>query len=446
MLNMAVPLVLAELGWMAMGVVDTIMVGRLPHSAEAIGAVGLGGILFFSVAIFGIGLLLGLDTLVSQAFGAGDVADCHHSLTNGVYMALGLSPVLIGIILVIVPYLGRFGVHPDVLAYAVPYLKTLNWSLPPLLLYNTFRRYLQGMNLVRPVTFVLISANLVNLAGNYAFVFGHFGAPAYGVVGSAWSTTVARIYMAVFLLGYILYYDWRHKTKLPLVVMKPDPDRIGRLFRLGLPAATQIGMEVAVFATAAAFISKLGPLVLAAHQIALNAASVTYMVPLGISSAAAVRVGQALGRKDPAAAADSGWAALILGSAFMLCAAIAFVLFPRYIVLTFSREQALITVGTRLLLVAAVFQLFDGLQAVATGALRGAGNTRTPMICSTLAYWVLGLPFGYLLCFRLQWGAPGMWTGLCLGLVLMGSVLLLVWQRTTRQWREQSAANLAAAR
>src|SRR5271155_1426540 len=195
MVRLAIPLVLAELGWMTMAIVDTMMVGRQVHSAEAIGAVSLGSILFNSAAIFGTGLMLGLDTLVSHSYGAGNVEDCHRSLVNGVYLSLAITPFLMGLLRLLEPVLRSLDIQPAILNHALPYLRTLNWGTLPLLLYFVFRRYLQGMNMAKPVMFALISANFVNLVGNWALVYGHLGFRAMGTVGSGWSTCGARVYM-----------------------------------------------------------------------------------------------------------------------------------------------------------------------------------------------------------------------------------------------------------
>jgi multidrug resistance protein, MATE family len=441
MIRLALPLVLAELGWMTMAIVDTMMVGRQADSAVAIGAVSLGSILFNSAAIFGTGLMLGLDTLVSHSYGAGDVEDCHRSLVNGVYLSLAIAPVLMSVVRLFEPLLRSLDIQASVLNQAIPYLRTLNWGTLPLLLYFVFRRYLQGMNLAKPVMFALISANLVNLTGNWALVYGHLGFRAMGTVGSGWSTCFARTYMMTVLLAYALYYDHRNKTGLRNAARLPNMPRMWRLVYLGLPAATQFGLEVGVFAVATALIGKLGAVALASHQVALNTASFTYMVPLGISAAAAVRVGQALGRNDAHAASRAGWTAMLLGTGFMGCMAIAFFAVPRAIVRIYTADLALIPPASALLFVAAFFQLFDGMQTVATGALRGAGDTRTPMLCHLFFYWVVGLPLGGYLCFRMGWGAPGMWAGLCVALILIGSALLYFWRRKERSF---AAGYLAA--
>jgi multidrug resistance protein, MATE family len=444
MLRLAVPLVCAELGWMTMGIVDTMMVGRQANSAVAIGAVSLGGILYIAIAIFGTGLMLGLDTLVSHAYGAGDLEECHRVLVNGVYLSLGISPVLMGLVMLFGPIMRSLNIQSSVLNQAVPYLHALNWSTLPLLLYFVFRRYLQGMDQAKPVMFALISANLVNLAGNWALIYGHLGLRAMGTVGSGWSTCIARIYMMSVLLVYCVYYDRRYKTGLRDTRRSPDFFRIWRLVQLGLPAATQFGMEVGVFAVATAMIAKLGAVPLASHQVALNTVSFTYMVPLGLSAAAAVRVGQALGRGDPHGASRAGWTAMLLGTGFMGIMTILFLVVPQYIVRIYTPDPAVLGAAGTLLFVGGFFQLFDGMQTVATGALRGAGDTRTPMLCHLILYWLVGLPLGAYLCFHLGWGAPGLWTGLCVALILIGCALLYFWRREERSFTTQKIP-LAAA-
>lgn len=434
MLRLAIPIVLAELGWMAMSIVDTVMVGHQRDSAVAIGAVSLSSILYYVVAIFGTGLMLGLDTLVSQSYGAGDLEDAHRSLVNSVYLSLGLTPILMGVVWLWGPVVHLLKIDAAVTTQAIPYLYALNWGTLPLLLYFAFRRYLQGVNLVKPVMFSLISANIVNFVGNWAFIYGHFGFRAMGTVGSGWSTSVARVYMALVLMGYALYHDIRHKTGLRRASRRPHFPRVWELLNLGFPAASQIGVEIGVFGVATMLIGKLGALPLASHQIALNTISFTYMVPLGIGSAAAVRVGQALGRRDSHGASRAGWTALTLGASFMACMAVVLWAVPQYIARIYTPDPSVIRAAGTLLFIGAFFQLFDGLQAVATGALRGAGDTRTPLICHLVYYWVVGLPLGAYLCFRLAWGVTGLWTGLCVALILIGCTLLYAWRRKERRF------------
>jgi len=428
-IQLALPLVLAELGWMSMSIVDTVMVGHLPDSATAMGAVSLGSNLFIVLALFGGGLLLGLDTLVSQAFGAGQREDCHRSLINSIYLSIALTPLLAAPVWLLPRLLYKLHIDPTVLSLTIPYTKALTVGLLPLLLFFALRRCLQAMNMVKPVAFALISANIFNALGNWVLVYGKWGAPALGAVGSGWATAIARFYLAAVLVGYLLWYDQKHRTELLKTPIDVDFPRLRRLITLGFPAALQYTLESGVFGLVTALIARLGAVPLATHQIALNTVAFTYMVPLGISSAAAVRVGQAIGRKDLLAAGKAGDTAIALGAAFMTTSAVILLVFPRWISRIYTSDEMVIRNAGLLLAAGAAFQLFDGIQTVATGALRGVGNTRTPMLCHFTAYWLIGLPLGAWLCFYRGWGAVGLWSGLSLALILIGIVLLLVWRR-----------------
>ena len=412
---------------MMMGVVDTIMVGRV--SPEAIGGVSIGSVLHFTVAVFGMGMLLGLDTLVSQAFGGRQLNECHAWLLHGVFLSFGLLVPLTLFLLLFFPLLPVWGIHPAVLPETIPYFRALIWGLLPLLLVSSFRHYLQAMNQVKPILFATISANLVNAFGNWVLIFGNLGAPALGAEGAGWSTTLARVYMMAVLLVAILWHESRKHTGLWQTPLRLELARIRRLVALGSPAAMQTMLEVGVFAIATALAGQLIPAALAAHQIAMQVASLTFMVPLGMASAGAVRVGQALGRHDPEGAERSGWMALALGAGFMGLAGLGLVFMRHVIMRIFTVDAAVISLGASLLSLAAVFQLFDGIQVVATGILRGTGDTRTPMVCNFIGHWLIGLPVSYVFCFQMGWGVFGLWIGLSLGLILVGAVLLWVWSR-----------------
>ncbi|PWU07112.1 MAG: MATE family efflux transporter [Terriglobia bacterium] len=423
---LAWPLALAELGWMAQGLIDLIMAGRL--GAAAIGGGTLGNMLFYPIASCGVGVLLGMDTLVAQSFGAADPHDCRKTLVNGVWLALGIAPVLALALWALIPLIRVLGTNPSVLAQFEPYLNALLWSMLPLLLYTAFRRYLQAVNLVKPVTFTLVTANLVNIAGNWILMYGHLGAPALGLRGSGWSTTIARAYMAMVLFGTAIWHERASGWLLWSISWRPDMVRLRRLISLGAPAAAQMAIEGAVFGLVTVLAARLDEVSLAAHSIAVNVVSTTFMVPLGISAAAAVRVGHAVGRKDLRGAALAGWAAVLLGALFMGSCGLALWLIPRWIVRIYSSETAVILRGATLLRIAALFQLFDGFQVVTTGALRGLGDTRSPMVAHLVGYWVIGLPISYVLCFPYGWGASGIWAGLSTALILIGAVLLMVWR------------------
>lgn len=427
LLRLAGPVVAAELGWMAMGVVDTIFVGRL--GAEAIGAVSLGNALYFAVAVFGMGLLLGLDTLVSQAYGAGRKGECHDWLIQGLWLGTLVLPPALLLLWAVAHHSDRLGLHPAVLADAKRYLWAAAWGTPALFAYAALRRYLQGMGLVKPIMLALVTANLVNVAADWALVYGRLGLPALGVEGSGWATSLSRFYMAGFLLVFAIRHDLRNGGGLIRTSLIPRFGAMAQLLRLGLPAALQVTLEVGVFAAATTLAGTLDPVSLAAHHVALGIASVSFMIPLGLASAGAVRVGQALGRGEPAAAGRAGWLALMLGAAFMTSAALVMVVFPRALSAVFTTDPAVIAKAAGLMILAAAFQLFDGLQGVSTGAMRGVGDTRTPMLCNLVAHWGIGLPLGYLLTFRAGLGVFGLWIGLALGLGVAGVFLSLAWRR-----------------
>ena len=429
MLKLAGPVILAEIGWMSMSVVDTIMVG--PLGPAAIGATGMSSSLYLAIAVFGTGVMLGLDAVVSQSYGAGRLDDCVRWLQHGVLLALIVSPAVMIVFYAGLLGIGVLGLHAQVQALAMPYLRVVALSTPPLLLYATFRRYLQGIHAVRPVMFALVSANLVNVAANWMLIYGRLGAPALGVEGAAWATVAARVYMAGVLYLAILRVHRQRGEGHPHVPFRFEADRLRRLAVLGGPAASQVTLEVGVFAAVSALAGKLDPVSLGAHQIAMNIAALAFMVPLGLSSAGAVRVGHALGAGDPRRAVHAGWTAFAVGAAIMVTIGTTFILFPRPLLRPFTDDPTLLTIGMRLLAIAAAFQLFDGTQAVATGVLRGVGDTRTPMVMNVIGHWAFGLPVGYALCFWFGWGVAGLWVGLSIGLTFVAVVLTAAWSRRT---------------
>jgi len=413
--------------------------------------VGVGNSLHLGFAIFGMGLLLGLDTLVSQAYGARDLALGRRWLATGVRLALLATLPLVAILLAVYAAIPALGFNPETMTLLQGYYRVVIWSTPFLLLYAAFRRYLQSTHHVAPVMFALVSANVVNALANWAFIYGRLGMPELGVPGAAWATFASRLYMSGLLFGAVW---WADRTALraggpsspggPLGETHATAPRAGtaragtsirRLVELGLPAASTVTAEVGVFAVATALAGQLEPVATASHQIALNIAAVAFMIPLGLASAGAVRVGNAVGAENPRGAAAAGWTVIAMGTAFMLFSGLLFVLIPRPLIGLFSRDADVLALGSSLLLIAAVFQLFDGLQGVITGTLRGLGDTRTPMVTNLAAHWLVGLPVGYTLCFIAGWGAAGLWWGLSVGLILAGAVLLTIWARSVRHYQ-----------
>ena len=445
MLRIALPLVLAEIGWMSMGLVDTIMVGHLPNAAVPLSAAALAQVLYNTFA-FGVGgILLGLDTTISQAHGAKDYPAAHRWLFQGILLSGALSLLLMAMALLAPFGFAHMQVDPAVLAGAVPTLRALSWGTFPLLLYFALRRHLQAFNHVRIIAATLVSANLINILFDWLLIFEHhwalhlggstftFGWGAMGVVGSGIATSLARTYQAIFLIASVLIVDRRKDYGLLAEglreSLRPHWESLRRLLALGLPSGMTILVEVMIFAVVTAIIATLGPVPLAGHEIALNCISFTFMIPLGISAAASVRVGQAIGRKAPLEARAGGWAAIALGGVFMLVSSGIFLAFPHALAASFTHDPMVIAAAVPLMLVASLFQFCDGLQVTAIGALRGAGDTRSGLVTHLCSYWLFGLPLGVWLCFHCKMGARGLWLGLSASLIVSGFVLLMLWRR-----------------
>lgn len=453
MLRIAVPLVAAEIGWMTMGLVDTMMVGRLPDAAIAMSAVALAQILF-NTAAFGLGgILLGLDTVISQAHGAGRYQEANRWLIHGLVLAAAAATFLTMIFALAPLGMSHISTDPTVISGAIGTLRALNLGILPLLLYFTLRRYLQAFNHVQPIAWALLSANLINILFNWLLIYPHhwnlggagIGWSGLGVIGSGLATSFARIYLALFLGAALWGLDRRHTYGLRTVTLRTEAQLLKRLLQLGLPAGATIIVEIAIFAVVTFLISTLGPVPLAGHEIALNVISFTFMVPMGISAAASVRVGQAIGRRSSSEARAAGWTALCLSGAAMIVAAVGYLAAPHLIARIFTPDQAVIAATVPLFAVAALFQLCDGLQVTAIGALRGAGDTHSGLITHLCTYWLLGLPTGIYLAFHRHLGARGLWLGLSVALTLAGCVLLYRWQRVSHALlRELRAAPSAS--
>jgi MATE family multidrug resistance protein len=436
MLRLATPLAMAELGWMTMGFVDTVMAGRL--SAAALGAGSLGGMLFFPIVICGTGMLYGLDTEVARCFGGRDDEGCRRAIVQGVWLAAIVGPLSAAALAAMIPLLRAVGTNPDVMQLLAPFVQALLWGVVPLLLYTALRRYLQAINIVKPITFAVVSANLINFGGNWLLMYGHWGFPRLGLTGSGISTSLSRTYILLVLVVALLRHERLHGYPLFRLNWRPDMVHIRRLAALGYPVAIQILAEGAVFGVVTVLAARLDEFSLAAHGIAVNVIAITYMVPLGISSAAAVRVGQAVGRRDPHGIAVSGWTALLLSTVFMGAAAVALFVIPGAIARLYTPNAAVIPIAAALLRIAAFFELFDGLQVVAGGALRGLGDTRSPAVAHFSGYWLAGMPLAYWLCFPMRWGVSGIWVGLTVALILIGVWLVLVWRYRLTDQKLQS--------
>lgn len=421
LLTLAMPIVVIQVGVMFMGVVDTLMVGHL--SAQALAAVAIGNLYFFGFAILAQGVLHVLDPLVAQAVGAEDHASITRALQRGMVLACLLSLPISLFLLPVEPLLALAGQPAEVIPLAGDYVW---WMIPgtvPFFAFVVLRQTLQAMHHTRSIVWCILVANLFNAGLNWILIFGHAGVPALGVVGAALATTMSRWLMALLLVGL----SWSHLRAYlrPFQRKALDPAPILRMLALGLPIGSQMLLEFGAFAAIALLMGRLGTIQVAGHQIAINLASLTFMVPLGISSAAAVLVGNAVGRGDAIGARRSARTALFCGAGFMCVTALIFLATPGVLARLYTSEGVVLAVAVSLIPVAGVFQVFDGLQAVGAGVLRGLGDTRAPMIINVLGFWLFGMPVSVYLGFTAGLGPRGLWWGFVAGLGAVAILLLI---------------------
>ena len=421
MVRLALPVVTIQVGMMAMGVVDTIMVGHV--SAQALAAVALGNLYFFGLAIFAMGTLMVLDPVVAQAVGAGDEPAIARGVQRGILLA-GMLTVPAVLLLAVAQGFMILARQPDeVVPLAAAYALRLAPGVLPFFVFVVFRQSLQAMRVTAAIVIAILVANLINAVLNWILIFGHFGVPAMGVAGSAWATTASRWLLTLLLLFLV------HRRISPyLWPIRPEiweAAPLGRMIRLGLPIGCQYLLEFGAFALVALMMGWLGTNAMAGHQIAINLASLTFMVPLGTSDAASVLVGQAVGRRDPAGARGAAHSALLCGAGFMALTAILFLSVPGPLARLYTREVEIVALAATLIPLAGLFQVFDGLQAVGGGILRGLGETRVAMLVNLFGYWCLGLPVSYVLGFQVGLGPIGLWCGLVLGLGVVATILLV---------------------
>jgi MATE family multidrug resistance protein len=437
LIRLSLPIVATYIGMMAMGFVDIVFVGRI--NSAAIGAVGLGTSVFLWFLVFGLGMLSGMEYLVARAHGAIDIKKRDEYLVQGIFLAIGVSIPLTIILYIISSHLEWFGINPEVLVEAKSYSTILSLSLPASILFSVCRLYLTAMGVAAPAMLMLILGNIINGLIDYVLVLGRWGFSSQGAVGSAWATLTARILMMFGMMFAV--YCWRKKNenKVVPIQFKYKPKVINQLIALGTPAALQMVFEVGVFALVTTLSAQLTVDELATHQIVLNIASITFMVPFGVGSAAAVLVGQDLGKKRFSHAVQTGWLGFALGVGFMAFSGIGIYLLSDPILRFFTSDPEVIRIGQTLLLVAALFQLSDGTQAVGTGALRGLGDTKSPMIINLIGHWLIGLPVGVGLCFFMGYRLKGLWIGLSFGLGVVAVAILMTWMIRSKKLLSQKS-------
>ena len=435
-LRLAGPVVVAQLGQISMGFVDTVMVGRL--GTEALAAVALGNTVFFFPFIVCMGVMAAVGPMVSQAFGAGEHQVVERSTRQGLWLAVVICVPAFLALRTIEPLLLAIGQEPATVATAQAYLKAITWGFLPGVWFMGLRGFAEALGRPWPVTLITLVGVGVNIGANAVLMYGLFGAPALGVVGTGWASAIVFWFMFIALAVFVGQAPVFEGYRIFSDLRRPDGHFFRELFRIGWPIGVSYGVESGLFTLTALLMGLLGTTALAAHQVALQCAAITFMVPLGIGIATSVRVGQAVGQRDTEGVRWAGYVGIGLALLFMIGTAVAFWTLPEAIISIYldvndpSRRET-VELAVALLGVAAVFQVFDGLQVAASGALRGLKDTRVPMAIAFFSYWILGLSAGYLLGFVLEQGAVGLWWGLVLGLSSAALLLVFRFRRHARR-------------
>lgn len=418
--HLAWPVVLSNLGAMGMGVVDTVMVGAF--GGQALASVALATTWAWGVSVVARNAAKGLDPLVAQAFGAGDRHEAGRSLVHGLVVALGLCLPVTLLHLVAAQGMGLLGQPASLLPLAGAYCRIMALGVPVMLAFAVLQQFLQALGVVRPFTVAVVLANLLNVGLNLVLMHGLGSWPGLGPIGSAWaSVTCLHFMMAVVL--WLTRRELRAWWPAGWVAVARDLRGARVVLALGLPVGLQIAIETWGFQMAGVMVGWLGEVPLAAHSVVLNLATVSFMVPMGIGAAASTRVGHLVGAGQPWGRAAT--TALCCGGAVMLLSAALFAGLPGLLAGAYTRDPAVLAIAVLLLPVAGAFQIFDGLQAVGFGVLRGLADVRAPALINILSYWTLGLPLGWALAFRADLGPRGVWMGLVLSLALVAGLLLL---------------------
>lgn len=431
LLRIGGPLMAAQVAQMAMGFFDTVMMGRVGPVELAAVAIGTG--LWHTLFLLALGILLALSPSVAHLHGAGQTAAIAPLVRQSLWLAIALSAGCFVVLRHLEPLLNSLGIDPAIVPLAGAYLRALSWGMWPIFAAMTLRLFSEGIGRTRPVLVVALWALLVNIGANYALIFGHWGFPALGVTGCGAATAIG---MGAMLAGMLAMLLWDRRYWAYGLFQRwdwPCWRELRPLLALGLPIGIGLFLETAVFATVALLLGTLGAVAAAAHQVALNVAAMTFMIPLGLSMATTIRVGHALGAGDPHAARYSGLTGIGLCGAFMAAMAVTIFTGHQAIARLYTDDPAVVTMAAALLQLAALFQIPDGLQVGALGALRGVKDTRIPMLIVVVSYWLVAFPLAWLLGIHWGFGPRGPWMGLIAGLTTAAVLLnLRFWRFSSR--------------
>ncbi len=423
-ISLSYPIVIAQIGIVAMGVTDTLMVGNLGEAALA--ASGIANAIFFFVSVLGIGVLSIVPPLVASAKSRLDFEKCSTLLSSSLQVATGVALLSMLIVLLMSFQFAWFKQTQEVEVLTIPYLQILAVSVIPLSLFLAAKGYTDGLSITKPAMYVNFICFFLNIIFNWVLIYGKLGFPSLGLNGAGIATLLSRVLMALGVILFIVYSGKIKRTLPQFSLWNLSLIDTRKILKLGLPAGMQYVFEVGAFAGASVMIGWLGTSQLAAHQIAINLASITYMIAMGFSAAASIRVGNALGGEQFTQIRSNGSAAFLLTVVFMALSCFLFINFSGEFVHLYIKEGEVVEIAASLLVIAGFFQLSDGLQCVALGALRGLEDVNIPTIFTLIAYWAVGLPLGYVLAFHAGLGVQGVWLGLSAGLTV--SAILLTYR------------------
>ncbi|CAN5302801.1 MATE family efflux transporter [soil metagenome] len=415
---------LSQLGHVMMGVSDNVMVGHL--GAKELAAAGLANVAFNVLMLFGIGVSYAITPLVATADGEKNIFNINETLRHGLVINVATSLVLVTIVFFGKNILYHIDQPAEVVGLSIPYLEIITFSLIPVLIFQTFRQFSEGLSNTWIPMIMVLGCNVVNIILNYVLIYGHAGFPKLGLNGAGWATFTSRIIMAAGLAAFIYFVPRFRKYRPGFAIGNYSRELFNKMLHIGIPAGLQFIFEVAAFDFSLVMMGWLGTTALAAHQIAINLATISYMTTSGLAAAAAIRVSHELGKRDIPALRKSAFVLLGLALSFMTAWGILFIAAKNFLPHLYIDDMEVITLAGPLIIIAGLFQLSDGMQVVVIGALRGLRDVKIPSVIIFISYWIIGLPLGYFLGFHTSLGPVGIWTGLLVGLTLTATAM--VWR------------------
>ena len=430
-IKLSYPVIIGQLGFIMMGVVDSLMVGVL--GPVPLAAASLGNSLTLLIFIVGIGVSFAVTPLVAIAVGAKKFTECGIYFRQSLLVNITFGFILMSVTLLCSELIIYFDQPVEVMTITKSYTKILGLSAIPMMLFQTYKQFIEGLSVMKPAMIITILANVVNAFTNWILIFGNLGFPALGLDGAGWATFSSRLFMAAGLMIYVMHKQFFKQYDVSFHFKNINIPVIKKILSLGLPSGIQYFFEVGAFAFAVLMIGWLGTNQLAAHQIAINLASISFMVVLGLSTAGGIRVGNAVGEQNIKGVRQAGFTTIILAVCFMAISGIVFIVFRNLLPMLYIDDETVISIASSLLVIAALFQLSDGVQAVGIGILRGLTDVKIPTSITFIAYWIVGLPTGYLLGFILGYDVEGVWVGLLAGLTTSAVLLTLRFNTKSKQ-------------